>query len=79
MIKFIFNLILIIGIFSVNSAYSKELVLLCTEKEKKIGELIQPIGETNTMIIDLNRKIVWFPPSDKTQKVQIIEPNEIRW
>ena len=38
MIKFIFNLILIIGIFSVNSAYSKELVLLCTEKEKKIGE-----------------------------------------
>ena len=79
MIKFIFNLILIIGIFCVNSAYSKELVLLCTEKEKKIGELIQPIGETNTMIIDLNRKIVWFPPSDKTQKVQIIEPNEIRW
>ena len=79
MIKFIFNLILIIAIFSVNSAYSKELVLLCTEKEKKIGELIQPIGETNTMIIDLNRKIVWFPPSDKTQKVQIIEPNEIRW
>ena len=79
MIKFIFNLILIIGIFSVNSAYSKELVLLCTEKEKKIGELIQPIGETNTMIIDLNRKIVWFPPSDKTQKVQIIEPNEIKW
>ena len=72
-------LILIIGIFSVNSAYSNELVLLCTEKEKKIGELIQPIGETNTMIIDLNRKIVWFPPSDKTQKVQIIEPNEIRW
>ena len=79
MIKFIFNLILIIGIFSVNCAYSKELVLLCTEKEKKIGELIQPIGETNTMIIDLNRKIVWFPPSDKTQKVQIIEPNEIKW
>ena len=79
MIKFIFNLILIIGIFSVNSAYSKELVLLCTEKEKKIGELIQPIGETNTMIIDLNRKIVWFPPSDKTQKVQIIKPNEIKW
>ena len=79
MIKFIFNLILIIGIFFVNSAYSKELVLLCTEKEKKIGELIQPIGETNTMIIDLNRKIVWFPPSDKTQKVQIIEPNEIKW
>jgi len=31
------------------------------------------------MIIDLNRKIVWFPPSDKTQKVQIIEPNEIKW
>ena len=54
MIKFIFNLILIIGIFSVNSAYSKELVLLCTEKEKKIGELIQPIGETNTMIIDFD-------------------------
>jgi len=80
MIKFTFNLILIVGIFFVNPAYSEELDLLCSEKEKKIGGQVQTvIGETFSMTIDLDGKTMRFPPSDKTQNIQVIEPNKIRW
>ena len=37
MIKLIFYLIVIIGIFLINPAYSEKLILICAEKEKKIG------------------------------------------